>query len=101
MQVVIPSAGYGTRLRPHTYSKPKPLVTVAGKTVLDHVMDSLKALDVSRYVFIVGYLGEQIEAYLRKHYDVELAFVEQKDLLGQAHALYLAREYIHGPVLIL
>ncbi len=101
MRVVVPSAGFGTRLRPHTYSKPKPLVSVAGRPVLDHVMDSLGDLKVEQYVFIVGYLGDQIEAHLREHYDVPLTFVEQKELLGQAHALALAKEHIHGPVLIL
>jgi glucose-1-phosphate thymidylyltransferase len=101
LRVVVPSAGYGTRLRPHTYSKPKPLVSVAGRPVLDHVMESMRRLDVEEYIFIVGYLGDQIEAHLHKHYDVPVTFVEQKELLGQAHALALAGEHIRGPVLIL
>ena len=61
MKIIIPLAGFGKRLRPHTYSKPKPLLNVAGKAVLGHVLDKLQGLDVEEIIFIVGYLGEQIE----------------------------------------
>ncbi|MCK5314733.1 MAG: 2-C-methyl-D-erythritol 4-phosphate cytidylyltransferase, partial [Anaerolineales bacterium] len=68
IKVVIPMAGLGTRLRPHTWSKPKQLISVAGKAVLDHVLDTLSTLhdhqDIE-LVNIVGYLGDQIEAYIR------------------------------------
>lgn len=101
MQVVIPVAGLGTRLRPHTYSKPKPLVNVAGKPVLGHVLDMLKGLDVEDVVFITGYLGEQIEEYVRANYPLPAHFVEQKELNGQAPAIQLARDYIHSSVLII
>ncbi len=94
MKVVIPLAGYGTRLRPHTYTKPKPLINVAGKPVLGHLLDKLSTLDVSEYIFIVGYLGDQIATYIDEQYDLPSQFVEQKEMLGQSHAIYLAREYI-------
>ncbi len=100
MKVVIPLAGYGSRLRPHTYSKPKPLMVVAGKPVLAHIMDELMVLNPEEFVFIVGHLGNQIESFVRANYDVPAQFVEQRQLLGQAHALQLAREYIHGPIVI-
>src|SRR5688500_8274036 len=101
MHVIIPVAGYGTRLRPHTYSKPKPLVQVAGNTVLGHIVDKLKTAGVSEITFIVGYLGEQIEKYMRGHYpDLKCNYVEQVDRKGQSHAIYLARELVHEPVLI-
>jgi glucose-1-phosphate thymidylyltransferase len=100
MRVVIPLAGFGTRLRPHTYTKPKPLVNVAGKPVLGHILDKLLGLDVEEMVFVTGYLGDQIEAYVRSNYHFPARFVEQKELLGQAHAIWLARDYMHGPVLI-
>ena len=61
MKVVMPMAGLGTRLRPHTYSKAKPLLPVAGKPVLAHLFDRLQGLEVEEYIFIVGHLGEQIE----------------------------------------
>jgi glucose-1-phosphate thymidylyltransferase len=100
MRVVIPLAGFGTRLRPHTYSKPKPLVNVAGKPVLGHILDKLQGLDIEETVFVTGYMGDQIESYVRAYYPHPSRFVEQKELLGQAHAIWLAREYMHGPVLI-
>jgi glucose-1-phosphate thymidylyltransferase len=101
MKVIIPLAGFGTRLRPHTFSKPKPLVNVAGKPVLGHILDKLVGLDIEEIVFITGYLGEQIEAYVEANYDFPARYVEQKELKGQAHALYLAREHVQGPTLII
>lgn len=100
MKVIIPVAGLGTRLRPHTYSKPKPLVHVAGKPVLGHVIDFLKPLQIDELIFIVGYLGEQIEEYVRAHYDYPVRFFEQSELKGQAHAIDLAAKAIDSPVLI-
>lgn len=101
MKVVLPLAGLGTRLRPHTYSKPKPLVSVAGKTVLGHVLDSLEGLPIDEVIFITGYLGDQIEEYVRSRYTFPVRFVEQTDLRGQAHAINLASDFIDQPVLII
>lgn len=102
MKVVIPTAGFGTRLRPHTWSKPKPLVSVAGKPVLGHVIDMFIDLpNIDEVIFIVGYLGDQIEAYVRDSYpDLNPRFVEQKQLIGQSHAIWLAREGLTGPMLM-
>src|SRR2546423_13144956 len=84
LKVIIPLAGFGTRLRPHTYTKPKPLINVAGKPVLGHLLDKLKGLDIAEYIFIVGYLGEQVEDYVKNKYKLNATvhFVEQKELLG-------------------
>lgn len=101
MQVIIPLAGRGTRLQPHTFTKPKPLVTCADKPVLGHILDKLQNLPVEDIVFIVGHLGEQIEEYVKPHYDFKAHYVVQEELKGQAHAIRLTREYIHGPVLII
>jgi glucose-1-phosphate thymidylyltransferase len=101
MKVIIPTAGLGTRLRPHTYSKPKPLVNVAGKPVLGHILDTLSQLDIEELIFITGYLGNQIEDYVRENHDIPARFIEQTELKGQAHAIYLARELVSGPTLIL
>lgn len=101
MKVVLPLAGLGTRLRPHTYSKPKPLVTVAGKTVLGHVLDSLEGLPIDEVIFITGYLGDQIERFVRANYSFKSRFVEQTELRGQAHAISLASAFIDQPVLII
>jgi glucose-1-phosphate thymidylyltransferase len=100
MRIVIPMAGLGTRLRPHTYTKPKPLLQVAGKTVLDHVIERLSGLDIEEVVFIVGYLGEQIRGHVAANYQFSAKYVEQRELKGQAHALLLAREYLSGDVFI-
>jgi glucose-1-phosphate thymidylyltransferase len=94
MKVVIPLAGYGTRLRPHTYTRPKPLINIAGKPVLGHLLDKLGTLDVSEYIFIVGYLGDQIEEYITKNHNVPAKYVVQHEMLGQSHAIYLAREHL-------
>jgi glucose-1-phosphate thymidylyltransferase len=102
MKVIIPLAGFGTRLRPHTYTKPKPLINVAGKPVLGHLLDKLTGLDIEEYIFIVGHLGEQVEEYVNKEYKLPATFVQQEELLGQAHAIWLAREHLdEGPVFIL
>lgn len=102
MKILIPMAGYGTRLRPHTWSKPKPLVSVAGKPVLGHVLDMFQDLkQIDEAIFIVGYLGEQVRQYLDESYPhLKARFVLQEEMLGQSHALWLAREGLEGPVLI-
>jgi glucose-1-phosphate thymidylyltransferase len=101
MNVIIPLAGFGTRLRPHTYTRPKPLINVAGRPVLGHILDKLEDLDVKEIVFIVGYLGEQVKAFVDECYDFKTHYVEQKELLGQAHAIYLAKDLLEGPTVIL
>jgi glucose-1-phosphate thymidylyltransferase len=101
MKVIIPLAGFGTRLRPHTFTKPKPLVSVAGRPVLGHILDKLVGLDIEEIIYIVGYLGDQIRDYVETHYQIPARFIEQRELKGQAHAIYLARDHISGPVLII
>jgi len=104
LKIVIPMAGLGTRLRPQTWSKPKQLISVAGKAVLDHVLDTLSSLpdpENIELVNIVGYLGDQIEAYIESCYPhLKTHYVVQDDPRGQSHAIYLAREYLHGPMLV-
>ncbi len=102
MKIVIPMAGYGTRLRPHTWSKPKPLVTVAGKPVLGHVLDTFSSLpSIDEVVFVVGYLGEMVQAYVAEAYPhLRARYVEQHEMLGQSHAIWLAREGLDGPMLM-
>lgn len=101
MKVIIPLAGFGTRLRPHTFTKPKPLVSVAGKPVLGHILDKLTGLDIEEIIFIVGYLGDQIRDYVGANYHFPARYIEQKELKGQAHAIHLAKEYVAGPALII
>lgn len=103
-KIVIPMAGWGTRMRPHTFSKPKPLVSVAGKTTLEHLMDMFKTMPNPgnlEYIFIVGpFLGElQIPAFIQEKYpDIKAHYIVQHEMKGQSHAMWLAREYLHGPM---
>jgi glucose-1-phosphate thymidylyltransferase len=105
LKIVIPMAGWGTRMRPHTWSKPKPLVAVAGRTALDFLMDMFGSVPPSarvEYVFIVSpYLGElRIPPFIQEHYpDIKAHFVVQAEMKGQSHALYLARQYLTGPMI--
>jgi glucose-1-phosphate thymidylyltransferase len=101
VEVILPVAGLGTRLRPQTWSKPKPLVAVAGKPMLAHVFDRLLPLNPSRLVFITGFLGDHIEAWARATYDIPLAFVEQPQMLGQTDAIIRTRGIVEGEALIL
>jgi glucose-1-phosphate thymidylyltransferase len=104
LKIVIPMAGLGTRLRPHTWSRPKQLVSVAGKPMLDHVLDSLSTLpdpNNIELINIVGYLADQIEAHLQECFPhLKSYFVLQDDPRGQSQAIFLAKEYLDGPMLI-
>jgi glucose-1-phosphate thymidylyltransferase len=101
MKVVIPLAGFGTRLRPHTFTKPKPLINVAGKPVLGHVLDMFMDIEVDEFLFIVGHLGEQIEQYVARNYPrVRARFFEQKEMNGQSTAVLLAKDALNGPMLM-
>jgi glucose-1-phosphate thymidylyltransferase len=104
LKIVIPMAGLGTRLRPHTWSKPKQLVSVAGKPVLDHVLDTLKTLpnpENVELVNIVGYLGDQIQDHIQTCYpNIRSHFVLQEDPRGQSQAIYLARHILKGPMMV-
>jgi glucose-1-phosphate thymidylyltransferase len=109
MKVIVPLAGFGKRMRPHTWSKPKPLLNIAGKPVLGHILDKLvyppgqpPEVEIDELIFIVGWLGDQIQEYYEASaYPYPARFVEQRELLGQAHAIWLAREHLTGPVLII
>lgn len=103
MRAIIPVAGMGTRLRPHTHTQPKALMHVAGKPILAHILDELVTVGIDEVVLVVGYLGEMIEAYARERYpQLRLHFVPQGEPLGNGHAIYVAREHLDGsPVLII
>jgi glucose-1-phosphate thymidylyltransferase len=92
-------------MRPHTWSKPKPLVSVAGKTSFDHLMDMFQSVPdpkKTEYIFIIGpFLGEQIPVYVQKNYpDIEAHYVVQEEMKGQSHALWLARHLLRGPTIV-
>jgi glucose-1-phosphate thymidylyltransferase len=102
MKVIIPLAGKGTRLRPHTHLTPKPMLKVAGKPVMSYVLDELKKLgNVEQIIYITGHLKEKVEEYARAEMDVPSVFLEQKVQDGTAGAVALARDYVDQPVLII
>src|SRR5450830_417049 len=102
MKVIIPLAGKGTRLRPHTHVTPKPMMKVAGKPVMSYVLDELKKLgNVEEIIYITGHLKEKVEEFARAEMDVPSVFIEQKVQDGTAGAIALARPYVDQPVLII
>lgn len=95
MKVIIPVAGVGTRLRPHTYSQPKPLIPVAGKPILGFIIDRMVKAGFTEFVFVIGYLGEKIEAFVHENYpDLRAQFVIQNKREGLGHAIYLTRNLV-------
>ena len=103
MKVIIPLAGKGTRLRPHTHVTPKPMLKVAGKPVMDYVLDDVRRLgNVEQVVYVTGHLKEAVERHAKQAYgDLPSVFVEQAVQDGTAGAVALARPYVDGPVLII
>ncbi len=101
MKVIIPAAGRGTRMRPFTHTKAKPVLPVAGKPMLNHIMDYLSPLNPTKYYFITGHLRDNLEAEIRKFYGkkVELDFIHQENPRGTAQAFWLAEEAYDEPVL--
>lgn len=96
MKAVIPVAGAGTKLRPHTHTQPKPLIPVAGQPILGHILDSLIAAGIHEFVFIIGYLGEKIEEFVQEQYGdrIQAEFVVQGPREGLAHAISMASDEI-------
>lgn len=105
LKIVIPMGGMGSRLRPHTWSKPKQLISLADSTVLGHVLNILKTLPPTmgfEFINIVGSMGDQLEAYFQEKFSKHsMHFVIQSDPKGQSHAIAMAREYLHGPMLMI
>jgi len=102
MKVIIPLAGKGTRLRPHTHITPKPMLKVAGKPVMSYILEDLEKLgDVHQIIYITGHLKEKVEEFVRASSNIDSVFIEQKVQDGTAGAVALAREYVDEPVLII
>ena len=102
MRAIIPVAGFGSRLRPHTYTIPKVLLNVAGKPIIGHILDKIIADGFDESTIIVGHFGDKIRDYVLSHYKLKVDFIEQKEAKGLAHAIYLAREtFSTQPVLII
>jgi len=95
MKALIPVAGAGTHLRPHTYTQPKPLIPVAGKPIISYIIDDLVAVGVEDFVFVIGHLGEKIRDYVQaKHPDIRQEYIYQNSRQGLGHAVWTARDLI-------
>src|SRR3954470_23875287 len=102
MKVVIPLAGKGTRLRPHTHITPKPMLKIAGKPVIDYAMEDLQKLgNVEEVIYITGHLKDKVEQFARERSPFPGVFVEQVEQRGTADAVALARPYVDQPVMII
>jgi glucose-1-phosphate thymidylyltransferase len=102
MRAIIPVAGVGSRLRPHTYTVPKVLLNVAGKPIIGHILDKVIEAGFDEATIIIGYLGEMIKEYVLQHYKIKVDFVEQEERLGLGHAIYISRHtFTRDPILII
>jgi glucose-1-phosphate thymidylyltransferase len=95
MKAIIPVAGAGTKLRPHTYTQPKALIPIAGKTILSFIVDQLHEAGINEFIFIVGHLGDKIEEYVKQTYPHLIThFVYQNERQGTGHAIDLAKDLV-------
>ena len=102
MKVIIPLAGKGTRLRPHTHLVPKPMLKIAGKPVMAYILEDLERLGgVDQVIYVTGHLKEKVEHYARTQFKLPAAFVEQTVQDGTAGAVKLAQPYVDQDVLII
>jgi len=91
MRAIIPVAGIGTRLKPHTYSTPKVLLNVGGKPILAHILDKLLEEGIKKATFVIGYLGDMIKEFVETSYpSIKSEFVVQERMEGLGHAIYTA-----------
>ncbi len=98
IKIVIPAAGAGKRLFPHTFTKPKPMVYIAGKPIIGHILDRMKDVEPEEIIMVVGYKKEQIVSYVDKNYSdiFKIKYVDQEEQLGLGHSIYVARREIGG-----
>ena len=102
MNVIIPAAGIGSRLRPHTHTIPKALLHVAGKPILAHILDTVGKMTPDEVSIVTGFLGDKVREFVGEHYHSRMRFVAQEELLGLGFAVHLALEDLDDrPVLII
>lgn len=102
MKAIIPVAGAGTKLRPHTYTQPKALIPLAGKTILGIIIDQLRDSGIRDFILVVGYLGDKIKDFALEHYpELNIQIVYQNERLGLGHAIHLCEEWVGDDELII
>lgn len=101
MKAIIPVAGAGTKLRPHSYTQPKALIPLAGKTVLSIIIDQMREAGIQEFIFIVGYLGDKIRDYVKNRYpDLNAQYVQQIDRQGVGHAIQITKAFVNNDEII-
>lgn len=102
MKAIIPVAGAGTRLRPHTHSTPKVLIELAGKPIIGHILSQLEGLPIDEVIMVVGQKGEMIKDYVDSHYKFRTCFIVQEEAKGLGDAIYLTKAAVgSSPALII
>lgn len=102
MKAIIPVAGAGTKLRPHTYTQPKALIPLAGKTILSYIIEQLAEAGVKEFILVVGYLGDKIMDYAKTNYPhLNITIIHQNERKGLGHAVYLCKEAVQGDDVII
>jgi len=94
MKVIIPVAGAGTRLRPHTHTTPKVLISVAGKPMIGHILDQLSGLPIDQIVMVIGQMGDKIKEYVDGNYRFRMKYIVQEEAKGLADAIHLTRDAV-------
>lgn len=92
MKVIIPVAGKGTRLKPHTFSLPKVLLQVAGKPILGHILEEIKKIGLKEVIFVVGDFADKIKEYVENNFNFKTYYVEQKEAKGLGHAIFITKD---------
>jgi len=104
LKIVIPMAGFGSRMRPLTWSRPKQLLRVASNTALGHVLETLSTVpdpNNVEFIFIIGYLGDQMKPYMDANYpQYKVHYIWQREMKGQSHAIYQCKDVLGGPMLM-
>jgi len=97
MKAIIPVAGAGTKLRPHTYTQPKALIPLAGKNVLSIIIDQLLNAGIQEFILVIGYLGDKIQDYVKLNYPhIQFHFVQQNERMGLGHAIFLTKDFVQN-----
>ena len=99
---IVPVAGAGTRLRPHTHTYPKVLLTVGDKPIIGHILDEISRSGIKKIYMVIGYLGDKIKAYVSEKYPrLEVTYIVQEEPKGLGHAIWITRNYVKGPALVM
>ncbi|MEI7482617.1 MAG: sugar phosphate nucleotidyltransferase [Elusimicrobiota bacterium] len=99
---IIPVAGAGTRLRPHTHTYPKVLLTVGDKPIIGHILDEVSRAGIKKIYMVIGYMGDKIKSYISEKYPrLDVSYIVQEEPKGLGHAIWITRNYVKGPALVM